>query len=324
MLKNSLFNFLLSLIFFLLLLNIGLPPARGGENSIITVPDDVSSINLAIAAVPEGGTVIVRRGVYTEEVYVSKPITLLGENGARMLAPIKVLDVKNVTLKGMSIKIIPAGTATGIVLLNASKALLENLEIVGTGIWIVNSTEVTVRNCTFTENPGPAIQVRGASSNGILIESCLFNKTYTALSVRQGANITFRFNTVYGESFSIKLFSGCSNTTIYMNNIFKGEAEDNGLNNKWHNETLKLGNLWGEPKPEGDRNGDGIIDEPKNIGGTAQSVDKYPLTKPFTEYMNNKNQPIGISTTIITATAVVAVIIFTALYRKRHGKVEQK
>jgi hypothetical protein len=40
--------------------------------------------------------------------------------------------------------------------------------------------------------------------------------------------------------------------------------------------------------------------------------------------MNNKNQPIGISTAIITATAVVAVIIFTALYRKRHGKVEQK
>ena len=41
-----------------------------------------SSVQSAVAAAPSGGTVVVCRGTYTEDVIVSAPLTLTGEHGA--------------------------------------------------------------------------------------------------------------------------------------------------------------------------------------------------------------------------------------------------
>jgi hypothetical protein len=291
---------------------------------LVAVPDDFSTVNGAIAFVSSGGVVKIRGGVYSEYIYLTKSIMLIGEKNPKMLETLTIGEVGNVTIRGLSFEIIPPGTAYGIIVLNVDIAVFENLNFKGGGILIVNASNIILRNCSFMETPGPAIQIRGSSKN-IVVENCMFNKTYTALSVRQGVDIVFRFNTVYAEDFSIKLFSGCVNTTIYMNNIFKGEVEDNGLNNKWCSEELKLGNFWGELSLEGDRDGDGIMDKPKNIGGTAQSIDKYPLAKPFKEYLKNKNQLGNILTVMITTAAVVAVaIIATFLYRRRYERIGRK
>jgi len=293
---------------------------------LVTVPDDFSTVNGAIAFVSSGGAVKIRGGAYSEYIYLTKSVVLIGEKNPKILETLTMEEVGNVTVKGISFEIIPPGAAYGIIVLNVDVVVLEDLNFKGGGILIVNATNITLRNCSFIETPGPAIQIRGSSKN-VVVENCIFNKTYTALSVRQGVNITFRFNTVYAEDISIKLFSKCVNTTIYMNNIFRGEVEDNGLNNKWYSETLKLGNFWGELSLEGDRDGDGIVDKPKNIGGAAQSVDKYPLAKPFREYMGSKNQLASIQTIIIavaTIATVAAVVIATVFYRRRCGKVERK
>ncbi|MEM2326161.1 MAG: right-handed parallel beta-helix repeat-containing protein, partial [Candidatus Bathyarchaeia archaeon] len=234
---------------------------------------------------------------------------LMGEEGARILASIKVLNACNISISGINIEIYPAGTEIGIALLNVSGFRLENLNIIGTGILIVNSTGIEIRNCTFTGNPGPAIQVRGSLSRDILVESCIFNSTYMALSAQGGRNIIFRYNTVYAKHLSIKLYSAVSNTTIYLNNIMSGDAEDYGANNRWYNETLRLGNHWASISPEKDANRDGIIDEPKTIGGTANSRDQYPLTKPFTEYLGKKNTVGEKADNTITLTIIAAIII---------------
>ncbi|MEM2790089.1 MAG: hypothetical protein QW236_07125, partial [Candidatus Bathyarchaeia archaeon] len=112
-----------------------------------------------------------------------------------------------------------------------------------------------------------------------------------------------------------------SNTTIYLNNFLKGEAEDYGENNKWYNETLKLGNLWGDLNPEEDRDGDGRIDEPKTIGGTANSRDEYPLAKPFIKYLEKEDTggeqaDNTITLAIITATIIVASAAILIVARK--------
>ncbi|MEM2587889.1 MAG: right-handed parallel beta-helix repeat-containing protein [Candidatus Bathyarchaeia archaeon] len=300
-----------------------------GEEFSITVPDDTTSINRAVAMAPNGGTIKLRRGTYTEEVYINKSITLIGEEGARILAPLKVLNACNIVIGGIDIEIYPAGTEIGMALLGASELRIENLSIVGTGVLMVNSTGIVVRNCTFTENPGPAIQIRGSKSKNILVENCIFNRTYMALSAQSGSNITFRYNTVYAKHLSIKLYSATSNITIYLNNMMSGDAEDHGKNNRWYNETLKLGNLWGDLSPEGDRDGDGRIDEPKTIGGTAGSRDEYPLAKPFTEYlkdisgdgqMSNPNNPaIPIILAVIALVAASAILIAARKHMRRKG-----
>lgn len=317
---------LLSLTFFLLTAPI--TPASftyGGEYSTIIVPEDTPSINTAVAMAPMGGVVKIKRGTYTENVYINRSVTLLGENNPKILEPLTVAHTHNVTIKGISFIIDPPGTEPAITATNTSKLTLENLNVKWTGILLINSTVISVKNCNFTENPGPSISIRGKTSKNITVEGCHFNQTYTALSAQQATQTIFRYNTVNTTGPSIKLQSGCQNATICLNNFLKGEAEDYGVNNKWYNETLKLGNYWADISPSKDKNGDGIIDEPKIIGGTANSEDKYPLTKPFTEYLKSQNQPTNITTYIIAATAlIITLTAATILYMKRRRKIEQK
>lgn len=292
----------------------------GGDAAVITVPDDVQSINKAILMAPDGGIVKIKGGTYEEAVYVNKSITLLGENSPILFMPLTVADAKNVTLKGIRFILNPPGTEPAIIAANASNLTLENLIIEASGILLVNSTDTLVKNCNFVGNPGPSISIRGVASRNVVIEWCCFNQTYTALMVRQATDVTFRYNTADTTGSPVKLQSGCQDATIYLNNFLKGEAEDYGANNKWYNQTLKLGNLWGNPNPEKDKNKDGIIDEPKTIGGTAGSRDEYPLAKPFTEYLNGK-KPENIwqeNTAIIVIAAAITLLATIILTVRRH------
>jgi hypothetical protein len=294
--------------------------------AVITVPDDISTINGAVTLVSSGGTVRIKRGTYTESVYINKSITLLGEDNPTIIGPLNVANAQNVSVKSITFIIDPPGTEPAITVTDTSNMALENLNIKWSGILLTNASNLHVRSCLFTENPGPAISIRGKASKNITIEWCNFNQIYSALSVRQASQITFKFNIVNATEAAIKLFSECRNATIYLNNLLNGLAEDDGLNNKWYNETLKLGNYWGKKDDEKDANGDGIIDEPKIINGAAHSMDEYPLAKPFQEYLKSQNQQTGAMAIIIFA--IVGVVAATAatilFYRKRRGKVEQK
>ncbi|MEM2850151.1 MAG: NosD domain-containing protein, partial [Candidatus Bathyarchaeia archaeon] len=157
---------------------------------------------------------------------------------------------------------------------------------------------------------GPSIAVK-ASSNSILIERCSFNQSYIGLSVFEAMGITFRFNTVHNaKRLVVKLYPQALNVTIYMNN-FLGEAEavDAGSGNSWFNSTLRLGNYWSTWKStEEDADGDGIIDEPKPIEGTANAVDRYPLAKQFQEYVTESRQN-GLQKYLVVLIAVTLAII---------------
>jgi hypothetical protein len=292
--------------------------------AVITVPDDISTINGAVTLVSSGGTVRIKRGTYTENVYINKSITLLGEDNPTIIAPLTVANAQNITVKGITFLIDPPGTEPAITAINTSNMALENLNIEWSGILLTNASNLHIRSCLFTENPGPAISIRGKASKTITIEWCNFSQTYSALSVRQASEITFKFNIVNATEAAIKLFNECQNATIYLNNLLNGLAEDDGVNNKWYNETLKLGNYWGSQNIERDNNGDGIIDEPKTINGAAYSMDMYPLAKPLEEYLKSQNQPTNTTAIIIIFTVVAAIVVLTLFYKKRRWKVEQK
>lgn len=325
--KRYLFTFLIMITLIFSLLNpLGRLNASYSGEIFITVPDDVPSINMAIPKVREGGTVKIKRGNYAETVYINKSVTLLGENNPTIRMPLTITHTQNVTINGISFVIEPAGTEPAIIALNASRLTLENLKINATFIFLIDSADISIKNCQFAGNPGPSIHIQGKKSNNITIEWCKFNQTYMALVVRQATNINFRYNTVNATEFSIKLLSECKSATISLNNFLKGEAEDYGIYNKWYNETSKLGNHWADLDPSKDKNEDGIIDEPKTIGGTAGSRDEYPLAKPFTEYLKSQNQQANITTYITAAIALIATLTAAAtiLYMKRRQKIEQK
>ena len=75
----------------------------------------------------------------------------------------------------------------------------------------------------------------------------------------------------------------------FINNAY--DAIDNGKNNKWYDERLKVGNYW-EKWAEPDRNGDRIVDNPYVIPGNARTTDKYPLVSlPSPELIDKALKP---------------------------------
>lgn len=313
MFRKLIFSLLLLMFSLIFMFSIIMLDIYGYQDLVvITVPDDVQSINKAIAMVLDGGTVRVKRGVYVEAIYINKSITLLGEGNPVILMPLLVAYTQNVTIKGLGFIIDPPGVEPAITILNASKLTLENLDIRQTFILLVNSTIVSVRNCSFTGNPGPSISIRGKTSGNIIVEWSQFNQTM-ALIARQAVGIIFRYNTVNATESSIKLLSECQNATIYLNNFLNGEVEDYGLNNKWYSETLRLGNYWFGISSLKDMDGDGVMDESRRISGTAMSEDKYPLAKPFTEYLKSRNQLINTTKYMMLAIILAVAIITTVI-----------
>ncbi|GAH83588.1 unnamed protein product, partial [marine sediment metagenome] len=77
-------------------------------------------------------------------------------------------------------------------------------------------------------------------------------------------------------SYAVYIGENSHNNTLYLNTFFENnhlydwQAEDFGLNNSWYNETTHLGNYWS------DWSGTGSY----SIGGSAGSVDLYPLLFP--------------------------------------------
>ena len=86
-----------------------LPKVNG---RIIFVPDDFSTIQEAIKAASDGDIIIVRDGVYVENVDVLKSVSIISENGPDSTIVVanasydSVFDIfsKNVTLVGFTIK----------------------------------------------------------------------------------------------------------------------------------------------------------------------------------------------------------------------------
>ncbi len=304
----------------LTLTNASVSTGSDGRTEVI-VPEDSSSINQAVSIVSSGGVLRVKGGVYSEYVYINKSIELIGEGMPRFLEPVTIDNVSSVVVRNISIETYPYGTEVGVSIVNASNVVLESLVFKGSGVLIVDSVNVLVRNCSFTNSPGPAIRITGGGSRDIVIEGGLFNDTYIALSVHEGVNVTFRYNVVYANRLSVKLYSDCKNSLIYMNNFIRGGAEDNGLNNKWYSPELKLGNFWGEPYTLVDLDGDGISDERVEIAGVAGSIDPYPLVNEFSKYLNSVSQENRYRYTAIAAVLLLAAATIVALtyyyYRRR-------
>lgn len=297
---------------FILVLFLLSPPIHTGENSnVIIVPEDVPSVESALALVSEGGTVKVRRGVYEEYVYVNKSVSIVGEDTPIFLHPLTISSASNVALKGLRFEIYPPGTEPAVLIVDSTGILLEDVWITGAGLLIYDSTGVVVRNCRFDGSPGPALSIRGSSSKRIEVESCIFNRTYTALSVFEGSNVTFRFNRVWASRLAVKFYRSSSNSTVYMNDFLSGEAVDLGSGNLWFNPEARLGNYWGESFNGSDQNGDGILDEPKRIVGLAGSVDAYPLAESYSKYLEDRR---NYSLTLVYLSFIVVALLVLAVF----------
>lgn len=154
------------------------PSGQGSETSGPTF----TTINAALAAVASGGTVTVQPGTYTEDVAVTKAVTIKGVNSvpgkgptidATRLAHGINITASNVTITGMNVKNATSeavlvshatavtvkssnvtGSGTGIGLIGVKNSTIESDNVAdnGTGILLQSVTGSTVKSNNVTDN----------------------------------------------------------------------------------------------------------------------------------------------------------------------------
>jgi len=292
----------------------------------VYVPDNVSSITVALNIVSPGGTIYLRGGVYDEYVDIRKSVNIIGLGNVFLREPIVIKSTANVSIANLSIAIYPPGSETAITIYNSSNIKLYNLTIIYSGIAVSSSKDVEIHNSIFMEINFPAITIDGNSSD-IVIKNNVFNSTYTALTVFSGKNIVFCCNNVYNaRSYSVKLLPRSSHVEIYLNNFFNNtKCYDSGENNIWYNPISKLGNYW--EYIAGSSVDNKTCSYNIEIEGSSKSIDMYPLCTTFEKYLyptktnkSNSIQTLDIAPYVIIALTTILVIFLVTLWYSRRGE----
>ncbi|MDP2039279.1 MAG: hypothetical protein Q8L04_18015, partial [Ignavibacteria bacterium] len=125
--------------------------------NVIRVPTDYSTIQSAIEHSRDYDSIIVDKGVFYEQIIISRPLTILG--------------------KGQLETIIRPQTVFGLpMLIKSSNVIVKNLWITAShneyGISISNSENCTVINCKVDSTRTPLSLHYGIDAKAINIDSC--------------------------------------------------------------------------------------------------------------------------------------------------------
>jgi parallel beta-helix repeat protein len=299
--KKIIYNLVLTITLFTLVLGFGILPSFGrsltieqnktAKEEILYVggagPGNYSDIQEAIDNAENGDTIFVYIGDYPANIVIDKSITLIGENREET--------------------IIQDGS-DGIFVF-ADMVTITNFTISHCGgFWdkagiLVRSDDNRIYNNNIVDNGVlNGIYLELASFNNVynnLIENCMYNglkisySNYNNISgnfisknngmgiiLHDSSNNNIFDNTVTKSYWGgINIYENSNENLLYNNNLIENDIQ-NGYDicsNSWDN--LKKGNYWDDYKGE-DTNGDGIGDTPYTIiGNTTQ--DNYPLMKIF-------------------------------------------
>jgi parallel beta-helix repeat protein len=134
----------------------------------------------------------------------------------------------------------------------------------GDGVILAASPDCVVQfNNLSTSVYGHGLSINAPSDNTLVTNNMFFGNGY------YGIYVTSNGNQIYHNIFMYN----CWSTDVY--NPANIQAWDSGLDNEWN--TSGTGNYWLDwQTPDG--NGDGIVDVPYSISGSASSADMFPLT----------------------------------------------
>jgi len=222
----------------------------------ITVPDDYSTIQEAIAFAEEGDTVLVKKGVYPVDenatIVISKTLLLIGEDPAntvilgassnqydkgvaiRLAAP--SITISGFTITNFRVAIATANYAaepypSGCKIINNNivnnsegirpqrNDLLISENIIaknGVGIAGYNTENVLITRNNITEN-GYGVNI-GICRNITISENQISDNTGAINLVYYGPYFVYG-NNITNNSWGIRFAEACSNATVYGNNI---------------------------------------------------------------------------------------------------------
>jgi len=247
----------------------------GAISATIKVPEDYLTIQAAIDHANAGDIIQVSSGIYYENLFIDKSLTLVGQNkidtviiGNGLWDSVIQANFTTVNISGFTI----ANGTNGIMLETCTKSTIKdnNVNAQIRGIWLYHSHNNTVIDNVILENGWVGIVLCGRSSDNLVMRNTIENKTI-------GMELTGRGNFIYHNNFINN-----KNQTLMTESF----------NNTWNN-SLE-GNYWSIYEGK-DENQDGIGDTPYIIDGNNQ--DNYPLMGIFTQFqVSNDGQNYYVAT----------------------------
>jgi parallel beta-helix repeat protein len=257
--------------------------------SIIRVPQDCPTIQAAINAVQQNGTIFVSEGLYYENIIINKPLQLIGANkdnttieGSRN-GTIELVHVENVLIKGFTVKNNVTVSTFPIRLLYSNNNRIESCNLIASttysGVWLEYSHSNKIRNNNITNSGDYGVYLFESCNNTIAdnmvaTDNGILFSTYCEHNIVAG-NTVITNNT---QKLCLYLYT-CSNNMFYHDSFIYLSAPVYNVNsiNSWNN-SFQEGNYW--------KNYAGAYNQTTGIGLTPYSIDannkdNYPLRNPY-------------------------------------------
>jgi len=291
----------------------------------IYVPDDYEKIQWAVDNASAGDTIIVRDGIYYENIFVNKKLTIKSENGSDncILNGKRVFTLisDGIRIEGFTI----TGGRCGIDLEHSNNNSISNNNIssnddgiylyysnnnsisnnsisnngLGIGIWYSNKTSIS--NNIIISNNGDGIYLYYSNNNSISNNSISSNDDY-GIFLESSNNNSISKNKICSNNLRGIILDCSNNNIIYLNNFINNTYNAYSYNstNIWNSTepitytykgssfTNYMGNYWDDYNGS-DANGDGIGDTPYSIDSDK---DNYPLIERFENYFMPKEAQI--------------------------------
>jgi len=202
-------------------------------SSTLEVPSQYSTISEAVNHASPGDTIIVQKGVYTEDVIVNKTLTLTGQSGAIIVgiggsnpSAAVTLAADNIVISGFTIKSTEYANTTWStygILVNGDKCTITDNTILGTYVGIFSSVQsyTIIKENIITESIKDGIRFAGGSQNTFASNNITANKV-SAIALNGYSN-TVTNNILNNNTRGIGL--GASNSVVFGNTIqFNSES----------------------------------------------------------------------------------------------------
>ena len=308
--------------------------------------DHFNVIQNAINKAEYGDIIIVNNGIYYENIWINKTITLIGENKIKTKiygnnTNQYVFEINNQDRVNISYFTIVGGYG-GILINSSNYTNITHNIIINNSLFIKNETNIyeyaglklrlsdnNVILNNIIENNNNNILIEGSNNNsiignnisksfnGILITNYSFLYDVYNVSFSQ-KNLIYKNNISYND-VGINLTYFSYDNIIYLNNMINNfkNAYDEGINTSWDNKNQ--GNYWHDYNGI-DTNNDGIGEIPYYISG-GNNKDNFPLIEQYGE-TKNKSKIILSSVYLMLFIGVLISILFVLpiaylWYRKR-------
>jgi len=244
------------------------------EPNTILVPDDHRKIQWAIENATDADTIFVKGGIYFEQLFVDKPLTIVGEDKNTTIIVGRVTVFSNhVVIRSLTIRNAPS-LYCGITIYSNSNVISENIikNNGEDGVWLSYNTKGnTITGNIIEGNIFCGISLDNSTDN-IISKNSITNHQHGMLMTNS------ENNTIIENTFTANAHCGChldssNNNVIYHNNFINSPVHSHDSTNIWDNGAK--GNYWSDHICTGNPN-DGS--QPYVID--TNNIDHHPFQDP--------------------------------------------